>query len=123
MTAAEYGGALVKIVRSGDVGMSRSAFAERFTRLVGEPPIQYLTRWRMQMAARLLTDGSAKVGAIALEVGYDSEGGVRPGGALRRVVKEARGRAAGGRARGGGRVGCRGGGRAGPADQRRASSL
>jgi AraC-like DNA-binding protein len=56
-----------------EVGMSRSAFAERFTRLVGEPPIQYLMRWRMQMAARLLTEGSAKVGAIALEVGYDSE--------------------------------------------------
>jgi AraC-like DNA-binding protein len=58
---------------AGDVGLSRSAFAERFTRLVGEPPMQYLTRWRMQMAARLLTDGSAKVSAIALEVGYDSE--------------------------------------------------
>jgi AraC-like DNA-binding protein len=58
---------------ASDVGMSRSAFADRFARLVGEPPMQYLTRWRMQMAARLLTDGSAKVGAIALEVGYDSE--------------------------------------------------
>jgi AraC-like DNA-binding protein len=58
---------------ASDVGMSRSAFAERFTRLVGEPPIQYLMRWRMQMAARLLTEGSAKVGAVALEVGYDSE--------------------------------------------------
>jgi len=40
---------------------------------VGEPPMQYLTRWRMQMAARLLSDGSAKVAAIAVEVGYDSE--------------------------------------------------
>jgi AraC-like DNA-binding protein len=58
---------------ASDVGMSRSAFADRFTRLVGEPPIQYLMRWRMQMAARLLTEGSAKVGAVALEVGYDSE--------------------------------------------------
>jgi AraC-like DNA-binding protein len=56
-----------------EVGLSRSAFADRFTRLVGEPPIQYLTRWRMQLAARLLTDGSNKVGAIAAEVGYDSE--------------------------------------------------
>jgi len=55
------------------VGLSRSAFADRFTRLVGEPPIQYLTRWRMQLAARLLTEGSTKVGAIGLEVGYDSE--------------------------------------------------
>jgi len=58
---------------AGQVGLSRSAFADRFTRLVSEPPMQYLTRWRMQMAARLLTDGTAKVSAIALEVGYDSE--------------------------------------------------
>jgi AraC-like DNA-binding protein len=58
---------------AGGVGMSRSAFADRFTRLVGEPPMQYLARWRMQMAARLLADGSAKVAAVALEVGYDSE--------------------------------------------------
>jgi AraC-like DNA-binding protein len=55
------------------VGLSRSVFADRFARLVGEPPMQYLTRWRMQMAARLLSDGSAKVAAIAVEVGYDSE--------------------------------------------------
>ena len=40
---------------------------------MGEPPIQYLARWRMQLAARLLTDGTAKVAAVALEVGYDSE--------------------------------------------------
>jgi len=58
---------------AADVGMSRSAFADRFARLVGEPPIQYLTRWRMQMAARLLAEGTAKVAAVALEVGYDSE--------------------------------------------------
>jgi AraC-like DNA-binding protein len=58
---------------ASDVGLSRSAFADRFTRLVGEPPMQYLTRWRMQMAARLLTDGTAKVAAIGVEVGYDSE--------------------------------------------------
>ena len=58
---------------ASDVGMSRSAFADRFTRLVGEPPIQYLTRWRMQLAARLLRDGTSKVSAVALEVGYDSE--------------------------------------------------
>jgi AraC-like DNA-binding protein len=58
---------------AADVGLSRSAFAERFARLVGEPPMQYLARWRMQVAARLLTDGTAKVAAVALEVGYDSE--------------------------------------------------
>jgi AraC-like DNA-binding protein len=58
---------------AADVGLSRSAFADRFARLVGEPPMQYLTHWRMQMAARLLTEGTAKVAAVALEVGYDSE--------------------------------------------------
>jgi AraC-like DNA-binding protein len=56
-----------------DVGLSRSALAERFTHFVGHPPMQYLARWRMQVAARLLADGAAKVSAVALEVGYDSE--------------------------------------------------
>ena len=54
-------------------GLSRSALAERFTHFVGHPPMQYLTRWRLQIAARLLADGGAKVSAVALEVGYDSE--------------------------------------------------
>jgi AraC-like DNA-binding protein len=56
-----------------DVGASRSVLADRFTHFAGHPPMQYLTRWRMQMAARLLADGAAKVSAVALEVGYDSE--------------------------------------------------
>src|SRR5688572_28967518 len=56
-----------------DVGLSRSALAERFTHFVGEPPMQYLARWRMQAAARLLADGDAKVATVALRVGYDSE--------------------------------------------------
>jgi AraC-like DNA-binding protein len=55
------------------VGLSRSALAERFTHLVGQPPMQYLTHWRMQLAARLLHDASAKVASVALDVGYDSE--------------------------------------------------
>jgi len=55
------------------VGISRSALAERFTQFVGRPPMQYLTSWRMQLAARRLADGSAKVAAVALDVGYDSE--------------------------------------------------
>jgi AraC-like DNA-binding protein len=54
-------------------GASRSALAERFTHLVGHPPIQYLTRWRMQIAAKRLADRSAKVAAIAEDVGYESE--------------------------------------------------
>jgi AraC-like DNA-binding protein len=56
-----------------DVGRSRSALADRFTHLVGQPPMQYLTRWRMQVAARLLAEEGAKVSAVAREVGYDSE--------------------------------------------------
>jgi AraC-like DNA-binding protein len=56
-----------------EIGVSRSVLAERFTHVVGQPPMQYLARWRMQLAARLLSDGAAKVAAVALEVGYDSE--------------------------------------------------
>jgi AraC-like DNA-binding protein len=56
-----------------DVGASRSVLADRFTHFVGHPPMQYLTRWRMQVAARLLAEGAAKVSAVAGEVGYDSE--------------------------------------------------
>jgi AraC-like DNA-binding protein len=54
-------------------GLSRSTLAERFLHFVGQPPMQYLTRWRMQVAARLLTEGGAKVSAVAVQVGYDSE--------------------------------------------------
>ena len=54
-------------------GLSRSTLAERFGQLVGQPPMQYLARWRMQLAAGLLADGQSKVSAVALAVGYDSE--------------------------------------------------
>ena len=54
-------------------GVSRAALAARFAHLVGHPPMEYLARWRMQVAARLLADGAAKVGAVGREVGYDSE--------------------------------------------------
>jgi AraC-like DNA-binding protein len=53
--------------------MSRSAFTDRFTALVGQPPMQYLAQWRMQIAAGRLATGKAKVAAIAEEVGYESE--------------------------------------------------
>jgi AraC-like DNA-binding protein len=56
-----------------EVGASRSTLAERFVHFVGQPPMQYLARWRMQVAARLLADSIAKVSAVALEVGYESE--------------------------------------------------
>ena len=53
-------------------GLSRSAFAERFTRFAGESPMHYLGRWRMQLASRLLAAGSS-IGSVADEVGYSSE--------------------------------------------------
>jgi AraC-like DNA-binding protein len=52
---------------------SRSALTDRFTQIVGCAPIQYLTQWRMQIAAKRLADPSAKVAAVAHEVGYESE--------------------------------------------------
>jgi AraC-like DNA-binding protein len=54
------------------VGLSRSVFAERFTEMVGQPPMQYLALWRMQLASRLLVEGS-QVAAVAAAVGYESE--------------------------------------------------
>jgi AraC-like DNA-binding protein len=53
--------------------MSRSAFAARFAHLVGEPPLTYLTRWRMQKATRLLRSGRASIGDVASRVGYETE--------------------------------------------------
>ena len=53
--------------------LSRSALAERFTHLVGEAPMQYLTRWRMQLAATLLRTRNVSVFEAAMEVGYASE--------------------------------------------------
>ena len=52
------------------VAMSRSAFAARFTRLVGEPPLQYLARWRMTRAALLLSTSEQSTAAVAEQVGY-----------------------------------------------------
>lgn len=54
------------------VGMSRAAFSARFTSLVGEPPMSYLTGWRMTLAADLLRDTDATVAAVAHEVGYEN---------------------------------------------------
>ena len=55
------------------VGLSRSALAQRFTDLLGQPPMQYLARWRLQVAAQELLIGSKSLAAIAEQVGYDSE--------------------------------------------------
>jgi len=55
------------------VGLSRSTLAQRFTHLIGQPPMQYLTRWRMQLAAGLLASGRDPIARVAEAVGYDSE--------------------------------------------------
>lgn len=56
-----------------EVGMSRSAFADRFTQLIGEPPMRYFSRWRMKIAANLLRDGRKTSGLVAYDVGFSSE--------------------------------------------------
>jgi AraC-like DNA-binding protein len=52
---------------------SRTVLVERFSQLVGIPPMLYLARWRLQLAAVQLTGSSAKVAAIGVQVGYESE--------------------------------------------------
>jgi AraC-like DNA-binding protein len=56
-----------------EVGISRSALVERFARYLSEPPMTYLTRWRLQLAARSLEKTSRGVADIAADVGYESE--------------------------------------------------
>lgn len=54
------------------VGLSRSGFAQRFTQVVGDPPLQYLARWRMSRAAELLRETDDTIAQIAERVGYES---------------------------------------------------
>jgi AraC-like DNA-binding protein len=78
---------------AAEVAMSRSAFAARFTDLVGEPPMQYVARWRMQTALTWLQEDDAALGEIAGRLGYQSEAafsrafkrliGIPPGAARR----------------------------------------
>jgi AraC-like DNA-binding protein len=56
-----------------EAGLSRAVLAERFTHFVGCPPMRYLTRWRMQVAARQIADRRLNIAAAAHEVGYESE--------------------------------------------------
>jgi transcriptional regulator GlxA family with amidase domain len=56
-----------------EVGISRSALVKRFTRYLAEPPMAYLTPWRLQVAARSLERSARGVVEIAAEVGYESE--------------------------------------------------
>ncbi|MEJ7813204.1 MAG: AraC family transcriptional regulator [Gemmatimonadaceae bacterium] len=69
------------------VATSRTVLAERFSQLVGVPPMQYLTQWRLQLAAAQLARSSAKVAAIGARVGYESEA------AFSRAFKRATGQA------------------------------
>jgi AraC-like DNA-binding protein len=55
------------------VGMCRSIFAERFMYLVGSPPMQYLAKWRLQLASNLLMNRGMSIAKAAAEVGYESE--------------------------------------------------
>lgn len=58
---------------AGVAHLSRSAFSAEFSRLLGESPIAYLTRWRMTLAETKLRDGGTTVSAVASELGYHSE--------------------------------------------------
>ena len=56
-----------------EVGLSRSSLVERFTKYLSEPPMAYLIRWRLKLAARALASTSRGVAEIAEDVGYESE--------------------------------------------------
>ncbi len=80
--------------------LSRSAFADRFARALGVPPMTYLTRWRMLLACQRLRDSPASIARIAADVGYESEStftrafsrevGVAPGAYRRARSPQAR---------------------------------
>jgi AraC-like DNA-binding protein len=57
---------------AAETGVSRAALARRFTELVGEPPMSFLTGWRLALAADLLREPGATIGAVARQVGYGS---------------------------------------------------
>jgi AraC-like DNA-binding protein len=57
---------------AAETGVSRAALARRFTELVGEPPMAFLTEWRLALAADLLLEPEATIGSVAHQVGYGS---------------------------------------------------
>jgi AraC-like DNA-binding protein len=79
---------------ANELAMSRSAFSARFTKVVGEPVMQYVTRWRMQVALRSFEEGQTTTAELARKLGYRSEAafarafkrvlGVSPGAAKKR---------------------------------------
>ena len=84
---------------AGELALSRSAFSARFTELVGEPVMQYVTRWRMQVAQSALETEGATVADLANRLGYRSEAafarafkrvtGLPPGAVRRRAEAQA----------------------------------
>ena len=58
---------------ANEVGVSRSVLADRFRHYLSDTPMGYLTRWRLQLAAQVLTSSSKSVAEVAGEVGYESE--------------------------------------------------
>src|SRR5205823_1845424 len=72
-----------------EAALSRSTLHERFAHFIGQPPMQYLTQWRMQLATGWLRDTDAKVVEVALEVGYESEAAFSR--AFKRAVGESPG--------------------------------
>jgi AraC-like DNA-binding protein len=66
-----YDWTLAELAR--EVATSRTILSERFSQTVGLAPIQYLTEWRLQLAAEQLASGSRKVAAVGADVGYESE--------------------------------------------------
>lgn len=82
---------------AAEVAMSRSAFAARFREIVGESPMRYLSRWRMELALSWLREDDTPVSALATRLGYESEAafsrsfkrymGVSPGAARRGTTR------------------------------------
>lgn len=94
----EIGWTIESLARASD--LSRATFARRFSEMVGQPPLRYLTWWRMTLAGRLLTESDLPISAIARRVGYSSEFafgkafaremGIAPGGHRRKFVGQRR---------------------------------
>ena len=93
-----------------EVGVSRSVLGERFTELLGEPPIRYCAGWRMRVAANMLRDGDSNTASVAYAVGFNSEAafnrafkreyGEPPATWRRRIEAKGRGQAGKGEASG-----------------------
>jgi AraC-like DNA-binding protein len=70
-TRPEIGWTIESLARASD--LSRATFARRFTSMIGQPPLRYLTWWRMTLAKQLLTESDLPISVIAQRVGYSSE--------------------------------------------------